>query len=83
MGISVPLSIWLSHESGLFLSIPIKFDYEQAEKARGIALQSKLMGIINTHDFQDQAKGIGLKSNPNLLKELGRVSKVLRQEVKH
>jgi hypothetical protein len=42
----------------LFLGMPITFDHNCAAKAFRTALQSNLMVIINTHDFQDQAKGL-------------------------
>jgi hypothetical protein len=38
--------------------MPITFDHNTAPEAARAGLQSFLMGIINTHDFQDQAKGI-------------------------
>jgi hypothetical protein len=38
--------------------MPIIFDHNGAEEAFITALQSILMVIINTHDFQDQAEGI-------------------------
>ncbi|WP_310830066.1 hypothetical protein [Paenibacillus pedocola] len=46
------------NESVLFLGMPIIFDHNDAAEADKTALRSNLMGIINTHDFQNRAKGI-------------------------